>query len=85
MNTKFKEGKKYYGRSLVDHDTKIVVKIVKRTPTTVEIKMDPKNGWPTDQTRFKIKTSSINGVTREYIRLGRYSLAPIISSDRPVN
>lgn len=83
MNTKFKEGKKYYGRSLVDHDTKIVVKILKRTPTTVTIKMDPKNGWPTNQTRFKINTSTIGGVTREYIRLGRYSLAPIISSDRP--
>lgn len=84
MNTKFKEGKKYYGRSMVDHDTKIVVKIVKRTTSTVEIKMDPKNGWPTDQTRFRIKTSTLNGVSREYIQLGRYSLAPIISSDRQV-
>ncbi len=84
MATKFKEGKRYYGRSLVDHDTKIVVHIMKRTPSTVTIKFDPKYGWPTDQTRFKIKTSKLNGVSREYIRLGNYSMAPIISSDRPL-
>ena len=84
MATKFIEGKKYYGRSMCDQDCKIVVKIVKRTPSTVTIKFDPKNGWPTDQTRFKIKTTVWDGSNREYIRLGNYSMAPIISSDRPL-
>lgn len=83
MATKFEEGKKYYGRSICDHDCKIVIKVVKRTPSTVTIKFDPKNGWPTEQTRFKIKKSTWDGSNREYIRLGNYSMAPIISSDRP--
>ena len=77
---KFKEGKTYFGRSLCDSDTKIRVKIVKRTPKTVTIKM--LSGWPVDQTKFTIHTSKYAGDQSEYIRLGRYSLAPIISADR---
>ena len=80
MPKKFTEGKKYYGRSIVDSDTKIVVKIVKRTPTTVTIKNLSR--WPLDQDRFKIRMHK-NGIGAgvEYIRLGRYSFAPFITAE----
>lgn len=80
MGKKFVEGKKYSGRSLVDYDTKIVVKIVKRTPTTVTIKN--LSGWPIDHNRFKIHRNSTGvGAGVEYIRLGRYTFAPFIRAE----
>lgn len=81
MATKFIEGKKYYGRSIVDSDTKIVIKVVKRTPTTVTIK--ELSGWPVDHERFKVKMNKTGvGAGVEYIRLGRYSFAPFIRADQ---
>lgn len=80
MGKKFVEGKRYVGRSMCDYDAKIVVKIIKRTPTTVTVKNV--SGWPTEQTRFKIhKNSTGVGAGIEYIRLGRYSFAPIITAN----
>ena len=82
MKATFKEGKTYYGRSICDSDAKILVKVLKRTPKTITIKM--LSNWPTDQTKFTVHTSTINGRQYEYIKLGRYSMAPIISADRLV-
>ena len=75
---KFQEGKTYYGHSMVDSDTKIGIKVLKRTDSFVTIKN--LSCWPVDKTRFKIHAGSINGQQYEYIRLGNYSLAPIISA-----
>lgn len=75
---KFEQGKTYHGTSLADYDTKIKVKVLKRTPGFLTVKV---TGWTVDQERFKIKTGSINGQMYEYIRLGNYSLAPIITSE----
>ena len=62
---------------MADFDTKIQIKVLKRTPGFVEVKV---KGWTVDQKRFKIHAGSINGRQYEYIRLGNYSLAPIISA-----
>lgn len=75
---KFEEGKTYHGTSMVDYDSKIRVKVLKRTPSFLTAKI---TGWPVDKTRFKIKTGSINGRKYEYIVLANYSLAPIISAE----
>lgn len=75
----FKEGKKYFGRSICDTDCIIRIQIVKRTNSFVTVKFYDKNhDWPTKQTRFKVQTSR----DIEYIQLGQYSMAPIISADR---
>lgn len=74
----FKEGKTYHGFSFADTDTKIQVKVKKRTPGFVEVSV---KGWTVDQKRFKVKIGSIGGRQYEYIRLGNYSLAPIISAE----
>lgn len=80
MASKFIEGKKYYGRSIVDGDTKVVVKVLKRTPTTVTIKNLSR--WPVDQDKFKIRMHKTGvGAGVEYIRLGRYSFAPFITAE----
>lgn len=77
----FKEGKKYFGRSICDSDCIIRIQIVKRTKSFVTVKFYDKNhDWPTEQTRFKVNTSK----DIEYIRLGNYSMAPFISADRQV-
>ena len=71
MNT-FEINKEYYGRYISDWNTVIKIKILKRTAKTITFLED-------DEARTKKIRNDQSG---EYIKLGDYSMAPIIRAER---
>lgn len=69
---KFQTGKRYFGRFICDHDTKVFITVAKRTDKTIVTEKGE---------RFRIKHWH-DGST-EYINpCGSYSMAPIITAER---
>lgn len=71
MAATFETGTAYFTRSIVDHDTKVVVRVASRTAKTLV----------TDAGKRLRIFRDLNG--HEAVRpWGSYSMAPIVSADR---
>ena len=71
---KFEVDKEYQGRYVSDWNAVITIKILKRTAKTITFIEDD-----------EIKTKKLrNDNESEYIKLGDYSMAPIIRAERVV-
>lgn len=70
MAATFEPKAAYFTRSIVDHDTKVVVRVASRTAKTLVT---------TDGKRLRIFDLDGNEAVRPW---GNYSMAPIVSADR---
>ena len=73
MSTAFEVGKTYYTRTVTDHTHVVSAVIVSRTPKFVVADLGGKTK------RFGVTVYNGNETFRPW---GRYSMAPIISSDK---
>ena len=72
--TQFQPGHTYYGRSLCDYECLFTAKILSRTEKTVLAIVD----YKPEPKRFMVRARD----NHEFINLGRYSMAPVISAEK---
>jgi hypothetical protein len=75
---KFKPGQSYETRLISDYDSKLIFKIYRRTDKSVWI-----DAWPNKVKGPVRRTIKIFGGVETISPIGNYSMAPILSADRP--
>lgn len=78
----FEVGKKYSARSACDYECVWTFKVIKRTAATVTLSGNFYNGVKSKTFRVNQKEAERWGY-ETILPLGRYSMAPCLSADRP--